>query len=276
MDQWAFVKTDGTVIPLNYSTAVPGTVQNTFALALPSLVLEPYVVERGFSDGGIKTRTSRKATNQLIMSWTHAQDDETLYKTFIRAIYACCVDVKYLRNVTTARQTEVAVVSFEPVALDGTLMNVSEDSITLTQISAFWEDVTATEIDLSSFATDNLINYTVVNAGDLPTPFDITINASSLCSYVVLASEALKKALWVESADYGSVNFTRMNILGTEQKIVIEYESDGYVIPVDRTYNINTTSGFWLFPVGTTLIQLAWGSVPSEVTLSFKRRYTIW
>lgn len=254
-------------------SAIPNPARDSTTLNDEILSFENKIIEKTYLAGSLKVGVNRTETRNITLTLTRSAVTDSGYIDAVNELIYNLKKAVYLVDDTNDRRIKITLDDVSVNYEVGAYFRSGDESFTLICLNPYWEDLTATTVNitgiLDSVNKDTVINnqgwldvfaeITVTTAGtngSLDINFRITDNSQELDLTNLTAGT---------SASYLDL------IVDNEAGTII---SDHLSTPVDETNNIQSGTGFFFLPVGSNTLRIFTNQNCSAV-VSYRKRYFI-
>lgn len=232
----------------------------TFQILEEESNFEVDLIERSAGPGSIFPGIKRDKSNELEFSYKIIRDNDIDFRSIENEYRLKFREAEYLINNNVNLRTKIEVKQHKLSYLEGTERRYNEGTVTFTQLTPYWEELTET----SDSDSGSDITFTINNNGFLKTEPIIVLTTSSAVSKFYIYIDSTLRGLAVKDLQFGTGSLTTYTIDCDNGTI----DLSGY----NRENLIRLGTGYFSIPIGSSDLKII-TSASVSATIYYRKRY---
>jgi hypothetical protein len=220
------------------------------------------IVERSSGHGSLKFGDARIAASEITIISQATFETDAEYLACFNALAAALLSTKWLIDATNSRRTEVFCSGLSDDHDAGCEKRSIEFEITLTQLTPYWEDLTATTVTGSASASV-ATEIPIADAGSIEVDPIITLSSAASCASIAIECLTTSEGIELDDPQFGDDGTIPLIIDVSAGTVMLGSES--------REIYIAEGTGFFRLPAGASTLRVI-ASAAVTISISYRKR----
>lgn len=226
------------------------------------------IIDKSYQDGADFIGERRTGVGSLTVTIELQYNNDTAYRTAVNELYQYFSEIEYLQDTDNSTETKCEFDDFDEGIFNdvGSTLRHAKLSFKLIQLIPYWQDINYNEVSETGQSPTLVVN----NAGYIPTPCIIELEATSACTAFAFWVEANEEGIEIQDLSFGTVATLQDYIVNNETGEALLGDDE-----INRNNRIRGGSGFFLIPPGVQNISSLTSIALDDITIKWKNRYIL-